>query len=96
MYELENAKLPWPMCGEMLAALCNAGGGGSFSQKINYMCPEIVFFLDRDLTRYLTKQKPHMAGGQGSHWLIKNPVIIHLCVTHPSEIFAYFLTYSYC
>ena len=28
-----------------------------------------------------------MVSGQGSHWLIESPTVVHLCVNHPPEIF---------
>ena len=35
----------------------------------------------------IQRRQIQMASGQGSHWPIENPTIIHLRVTHPSEIF---------
>ena len=28
-----------------------------------------------------------MANGEGRHWLMESPTIVHICVSRPSEIF---------
>ena len=38
-----------------------------------------TYLLTLDLTR--SKAKVQMASGQGSHWLIESPTIIHISVT---------------